>query len=94
MPKIRCEEHDCKYNNKSYCMKDGIYVKEDACCESFKKGTLDKRYAFEFATFEDDEKGILCQASNCIHNKECKCRSNCICVSDKIAYCRDYKSKK
>ena len=94
MPKIRCQEHDCKYNNKSYCMKDGIYIKENSSCESFKKGMLDKRFAFEFATFEDDEKGILCQAKKCIHNKDCKCKATCICISCKEATCRDYKSKK
>ena len=62
MAKIKCEEKDCKYNNKSYCIKEGIYIGENAFCESFRKGKLDMKYAFEFSSFENDEKGIKCDA--------------------------------
>lgn len=94
MPKIRCQQHECKYNNKSYCIKEGIYVRDDAFCESFKKGHLDYSYAFEFASFEDDEKGIRCLAKNCLHNKECQCRASCICVSSIDTICKTYEDKK
>ena len=93
MPKIKCEQHECKYNNKNFCIKEGIYVREDAFCESYRKGSLDKRYAFEIATFEDDEKGITCQALKCKHNKNHVCKANCICVSANNTICENYKKE-
>ena len=93
MPKIRCKQRDCKYNNKEYCIKEGIYVRDDAVCESYRKGHLDRSYAFEFATFEDDEKGIKCDATTCYHNDNCKCKANSICVQCNNAYCIDYNPK-
>ena len=93
MPKIKCEQHECKYNNKSLCIKEGIYVRNDAYCESFKKGKLDRNYAFEISTFENDEKSIKCEAKKCIHNKNLNCKANCICVSNNNSICKDYKEK-
>lgn len=93
MPKIKCEQHECKYNNKNFCIKEGIYVRQDAFCESYRKGKLDKTYAFEIATFEDDEKEITCQACKCKHNKDRRCKANCICVSNNFTVCKDYKTK-
>lgn len=93
MPKIKCEQHLCKYNNKKYCIKEGIYVRKDTYCESFRKGELDKKYFFEFATFENDEKGISCDACDCKYNNDHKCRASCICVSDSQTNCKDYIKK-
>ena len=93
MPKIKCEQHECKYNNKEYCIKEGIYVRDDAFCESYKKGKLDRSYAFEIASFENDEKPIRCNAETCIHNNKCSCKANCICVSDKETTCKDFKKR-
>lgn len=93
MSKIRCHQNECKYNNKNYCIKEGIYVRNDTFCESFKKGKLDYSYAFEIASFEDDEKGIRCLAKKCLHNKECKCKASCICVSKEGTECETYKEK-
>ena len=93
MPKIKCEQSECKYNNKSYCIKEGIYMSEDAFCESYRKGSLDRSYAFEFASFENDEKGITCQACKCEHNKNHLCKAHSICVSIKNTICKDYKEK-
>lgn len=90
MPKIKCEQHQCKYNNKNFCVKEGIYVRNDAYCESFKKGKLDKNYAFEIATFENEDRGIRCEACDCTHNKDCNCKASCICVSDDATVCKDY----
>ena len=94
MPKIKCEQIECKYNNKNYCIKEGIYVREDAYCESFKKGILDRKYAFEIATFENDDRQIRCAASDCLHNKKLMCKASCICVSNFKTLCKDYKKKK
>ena len=93
MPKIKCEQKECKYNNKNYCIKEGIYVREDAYCESFKKGMLDRSYAFEIATFENDERNIRCEACDCKFNKKMACKANCICVSDGRTVCKDYKKE-
>ena len=90
MPKIKCDQHECKYNNKRFCIKEGIYVREDAFCESYRKGKLDKSYAFEIATFEDDEKPIKCDACKCKHNKEHTCKASCINVSNNNTVCKDY----
>ena len=92
MSKIRCEQSECKYNNKLFCIKEGIYVDDDADCASYRKGKLDKQYAFEIATFEDDEKAITCQARECMHNRECKCKASCIFVSKYHSKCKDYKA--
>ena len=90
MPKIRCDAHECKYNNKNYCIKEGIYVRDDTFCESYKKGMLDKTFAFEFALFEDNEKHIACDACDCLHNKEKKCKAHCIKVSEDDKECETY----
>ena len=90
MPKIKCEQHECKYNNKNFCIKEGIYVSNNAYCESFKKGKLERSYAFEISSFENDEKGIRCEACKCKYNKNMKCKANCICVSNDSTICKDY----
>ena len=92
MAKIKCGQHECKYNNKNFCIKEGIYVRKDAYCESFRKGVLDKTYAFEIASFEDDEKVITCMA-NCKYNKDHKCKAKCIYVSNNGITCQDYQEK-
>jgi hypothetical protein len=93
MAKIKCDQHECKYNNKNFCIKEGIYLNKDAFCESYRKGNLDKTYAFEIASFEDDEKVITCMAKNCKYNKECKCKAKCIYVRNNTTTCKDYEAK-
>ena len=93
MSKIRCEANECKYNNKNYCIKEGIYVRDDTFCESYKKGMLDKTFVFEFALFEDNEKKIKCQACDCIHNKEKECKAHCIKVNKDSKDCITYNKK-
>ena len=94
MPKIKCEQYECKYNNKNLCIKEGIYVRNDTYCESYKKGSLDRNYAFEISTFENDDKHVKCEAKGCTHNKNCNCKASCICVSNIKTLCKDYKEKK
>ena len=93
MPKIKCDQHDCKYNNSTYCIKEGICVSDNAYCESFKKGKLDRNYLFEFGSFENEDRNIMCNACDCKHNKNCNCKANCICVSDNPTLCKYYKKK-
>ena len=93
MPKIKCQQQECKYNNKNYCIKEGIYIRTDAYCESFKRGHLDRHYAFEMGTFENDDKCIRCEACDCEHNKKMLCKAQCICVTDNETLCMDYKEK-
>ena len=93
MPKVKCKERQCKYNNKDFCIKEGIYVRDDAICESFRLGKLDRKFAFEIASFEDDEKGIKCDATSCYHNKDHNCKANHIYIDYYLAKCRDYNPK-
>ena len=90
MGKIRCDAYECKYNNKNYCIKEGIYVRDDTFCESYKKGMLDKTFALEFALFEDNEKSITCNACDCIHNNDKRFKAHCIKVSDSNKECETY----
>jgi hypothetical protein len=95
MAKIRCDAHECKYNNKDFCIKEGIYVRNDTFCESYKKGMVNKTFLFEFAMYEDDEKKIKCDACDCLHNKDKKCSAHCIKVSKDSKECKTfYKEKK
>lgn len=94
MPKIKCDQHNCKYNNKNFCIKEGIYVRNDTFCESYRKGQLDRNYAFEIATFENDEKQIKCDACNCKYNKNCNCKASTINVSGDNTNCKSYTNKK
>ena len=90
MGKIRCDALDCKYNNKKYCIKEGICVAVDTFCESYKRGILDKNFSFEFALFEDNEKKIKCEACDCIHNKDKCCKAHCIKVNKDEKECITY----
>lgn len=90
MGKIRCDAHECKYNNKNYCIKEGIYVRDDTFCESYRKGMLDKTFSFEFALFEDNDKKIKCEACKCIHNKDHICKAHCIKVNNDNKECITY----
>lgn len=95
MGKIRCKVNECKYNNKDYCIKEGIYVANDTFCESYKKGILDKKFLFEIALFEDDDKKIKCDACDCLHNNNKVCKAHCIKINEENKDCITYdKTKK
>ena len=93
MAKIKCGQKDCKYNNCEHCMKEGIYVGENACCDSYEKGKKEDYSKYEFASFERKENKIICNATHCLYNKHKNCIIEHLNIENeksKNAICADF----
>lgn len=96
MSKIKCSQNKCKYNNYKYCTKSGIYVDAHANCDSYEEGKKENLSNYEFASLENKENNIVCNACNCSHNKSKNCSINHLNINEtnaKEAKCIDFKEK-
>lgn len=80
MTDLKCVVENCSYNKNCLCSKGDIQVGgkqacniDDTCCESF----AGKREGFDSFTnsISNPSKSIdiVCEASKCVHNENCKC---------------------
>lgn len=86
MTKLECGVMNCFYNENRYCGKGDIMVEgKDAktagstCCASFKERKGDS--ARNACCHPKKEVDVVCQACNCIHNKDCKCEADHIGIN-------------
>ncbi|WP_296117450.1 DUF1540 domain-containing protein [uncultured Eubacterium sp.] len=77
MTQLDCSVTSCLYNQDHYCAKEDITVggsnakkASDTCCESFrgKNGSASNSVSQASSTVDID-----CEASSCVHNRDCKC---------------------
>lgn len=92
MTNLDCSVTNCTYNKENACTLDSIRVQganakvtEDTCCESFverKKGCMCN--AVETAKKPTD---VICEATSCIYNEECRCDAEHIGIAGRDACC-------
>lgn len=95
MSKIKCNQEKCKYNNCEHCLLKGIEVDKDANCKSYKEGKIKNNIKFEFASFESLNNSIICNATDCLYNKQKKCIVDNLNIGKQQTYapCVDYQKK-
>lgn len=94
MTKLKCDACSCDYNKDYYCCLNGIDVggrnaseKEHTCCESFEHsdGAMTNSVQEPVPHME-----IGCDAVNCVHNDDCKCKAGEICIcGDHACHCQE-----
>lgn len=96
MSKIKCNQEKCKYNNCEHCMLDGIQVDKNANCKSYEKGNNKSELKYEFASFERLNNSIVCNATECLHNKNKNCSVGHLNIgkSHNEAPCIDFEKRK
>lgn len=95
MTQLKCSAQTCMYNQDQYCCKGDIMVEgRDAkeasgtCCASFRERMEGSaRNAMEHPSRNID---VDCEATQCVHNEDCKCAAKSISIAGSHACnCRD-----
>lgn len=95
MSNIKCSQKKCKYNNCEHCMKDGIYVDKYASCDSYEEGKTIDNTKYEFASLENKNNKIVCNATQCLHNNHKSCSIHHLNIDkekNESAVCTDFKN--
>lgn len=84
MTKLKCDACTCEHNNDYCCCLDGIKVggkqateQEHTCCESFAESDGSMTNSVQEPVLHME---IGCHATNCVHNNDCKCKADEICI--------------
>ena len=84
MPKLKCDACSCAYNNDYYCCVNGIEVgghkasdKGETCCKSFSDNEGNMTNSCQSP---NPQMEIGCKATNCVHNDQCKCSADEVCI--------------
>lgn len=80
MPLLVCSAQKCVYNDGMYCSKGDIKVGgedarkvQDTCCTDFKERTSESgKNSMGTPSQRID---VACEACECVHNKDCKCKA-------------------
>ncbi len=85
MTKIMCQAHKCLYNNNQKCVKEQISVEgvsakkiDETFCDSFNK--REREYDTEFASLDNKNSDIWCDACECMHHNSGKCSKDEISI--------------
>lgn len=80
MTQLNCLVRNCTYNDMDCCCKGDIMVKgsnarktEDTCCASFKEKSSNTCSNSTMHPSKNAE--VDCEASECVHNSDCKCNA-------------------
>lgn len=90
MPELKCTVQTCVHNKQFLCDLDKIQVGGekaktacDTCCDSFQER---KGEGYSNVTGNASElTNILCEAKDCMYNKDCKCHAGKISVEGSCA---------
>lgn len=95
MSKIKCNQEKCKYNNCEHCLLKGIELDKKANCKSYEEGNDKNNIKFEFSSFESLNNNIMCNATDCLYNKQKNCTVNHLNIGKQqnCAPCIDYEKK-
>lgn len=85
MPELKCTVQTCVHNKQFLCDLDKIQVggnqaktARETCCDSFKERKGD--CCSNVTGKASDVTNIMCEARECMYNKECKCHAGKISV--------------
>ena len=86
MPKLVCSVENCAYNAEHLCALNEIQVggqnatsTEATCCDSFRQEGESVSNCVN-GSCASKETEIDCEATNCVHNDNCKCHADSIDV--------------
>lgn len=95
MTRLECSASNCYYNDDRHCCKGDIMVEgkdaknaQGTCCASFREKRGDA--ARNAMNSPKNNIKVDCKASNCKHNKDCKCEADHIGIgSQNACKCKD-----
>lgn len=104
MTKLDCSVTSCMYNQDHYCSKGDITIggakataASQTCCESFREKGSGASNSTGHASSTID---VDCEATQCVHNKDCKCHAESIGIGGgsnacqcKETECADFKCR-
>ena len=102
MKNLKCTTCNCEFNQRNHCNARVVDISEKGVCNTrikrkggaYAQAVAEFEFSDELFAMSPSEPTIICNATNCMHNKDHSCTRETILVGDSLIKTKCFSAKK